>query len=132
MTPLYDAIELLLDRAEVRRGDPADQLVVVLTDGLENASRRSDRDRLFRRVARLRDAGWTFVFLGANQDSYAAGGAMGVHAGNVSSFHADAPGVDAAYAGLSRTVTAWRFKDHAARLRDRHDFWDGRKEAEER
>jgi ADP-ribosylglycohydrolase len=132
MTPLYDAIELLLDRAEARRGDPADQLVVILTDGEENASHRSDREQVFRRVAALRDAGWTFVFLGANQDSYAAGGAMGMHAGNVSNFYSDAPGVDAAYSGLSRTVTAWRRKPQAARLRDRDDFWGGVKEAEER
>ena len=132
MTPLYDAIELLLDRAEARAGAAADQLVVVLTDGQENASHRTDRDRVFRRVARMRDAGWTFVFLGANQDSYDAGGGMGMHAGNVSNFQPDAPGVDAVYTGLSRTVTAWRRKDHAARLRDRDDFWDGRKEAEER
>ena len=131
-TPLYDAIELLLDRAEARRGDPADQLVVILTDGLENASHRTNRDGVFRRVTRLRDAGWTFVFLGANQDSYAAGGAMGMHAGNVSNFFSDAPGVDAAYSGLSRTVTAWRRKDRAARVRDRDDFWGGVKEAEER
>ena len=80
----------------------------------------------------MRDAGWTFVFLGANQDSYVAGGAMGMHAGNVSNFHPDAPGVDAMYSGLSRTVSAWRGKTRAARLRDRDDFWDGRKEGEER
>ncbi len=131
-TPLYDAIELLLDRAEARGGVPADQLVVVLTDGEENASQRSDRDRVFRRVGRMRDAGWTFVFLGANQDSYLAGGAMGMHAGNVSNFHPDAPGVDAMYGGLSRTVSAWRGKTRAARVRDRDDFWGGYKEGEER
>jgi Mg-chelatase subunit ChlD len=38
MTPLYDAIALLLDRAERHSGDDADQLVVILTDGHENAS----------------------------------------------------------------------------------------------
>ena len=80
----------------------------------------------------MRDAGWTFVFLGANQDSYDAGGAMGMHAGNVSNFQPDAPGVDAVYGGLSRTVSAWRGKTRAARLRDRDDFWGGRKEGEER
>ena len=42
----------------------------ILTDGVENASRPLGPDRVFRRVGRLRDAGWTFVFLGANQDSY--------------------------------------------------------------
>ena len=73
-TPLYDAIGLLLDRAERRGGDAADQLVVVFTDGHENASRDWTQQRLFARIGALRDRGWTFVFLGANQDSYAAGG----------------------------------------------------------
>ena len=36
--------------------------------------------------ARCATRGWTFVFLGANQDSYAAGGQVGFHAGNVSNF----------------------------------------------
>ena len=28
-------------------------------------------------------------------------------------------------------MTAWRGKDRATRIRDRDDFWGGRKEAEE-
>jgi ADP-ribosylglycohydrolase len=131
MTPLYDALGQLLDRVEAHGGDDADQLVVVMTDGMENASRRWDQPALFRRIGDLRDRGWTFVFLGANQDSYAAGGALGVDAGNVSNFRPDAVGLAATYDGLSRTVTEWRGKDRARRLRDRDDFWDGRKEAEE-
>lgn len=46
-------------------------MVVVFTDGEENASRRWTRDALFSRIERLEAAGWSFVFLGANQDSYA-------------------------------------------------------------
>jgi hypothetical protein len=37
---------------------------------LENASIEWTHPDLFRRVADLRQRGWTFVFLGANQDSY--------------------------------------------------------------
>src|SRR5262245_42450040 len=103
-----------------------------MTDGEENASRTWDQPRLFRRIGELRDRGWTFVFLGANQDSYAAGGALGVGAGNVSNFAPSPDGLAATYVGLSRTVREWRGKDRARRLQDRDDFWDGRKEAEER
>ena len=132
MTPLYDAIGLLLDRAERRGGHDADQLVVVLTDGAENASHHWDQQRLFARIAALRERGWTFAFLGANQDSYATGGSVGFQAGNVSNFEASPIGVDAAYNGLSRTVREWRGKSREARQHDRDDFWGGRKEAEER
>ncbi len=131
MTPLYDAIGLLLDHAERRDGDAADQLVVILTDGMENASHAWTQKKLFKRVAKLRDAGWTFVFLGANQDSYAAGAGLAMAAGNVSNFRPDAAGTAAAYAGLTRTVSEWRGKARHERRRDVDDFWAGQKEAEE-
>jgi ADP-ribosylglycohydrolase len=130
-TPLYDALGLLLDRAEAAGGVGADQLVVVFTDGMENASRRWTRDRLFDRIERLKADGWTFVFLGANQDSYAAGGAIGMASGNTSNFLPDAAGLDLAYTGLSRATFEWRAKDRFRRHADRDEFWGGVKEAEE-
>jgi ADP-ribosylglycohydrolase len=131
MTPLYDAIALLLDRAERHGGDDADQLVVILTDGHENASGEWTHQRLFRRIAKLRDRGWTFVFLGANQDSYAVGDQMAMPAGNVSNFRPDEDGMVATYAGLDRTVREWRGKQRHERRRDAERFWGDRKEAEE-
>ena len=134
-TPLYDAIGLLLDRAGRRvarhGGDAADQLVVVFTDGMENASSDWTQKKLFARISKLRSAGWTFVFLGANQDSYEAGAGLAMAAGNVSNFRADSGGTAAAYAGLSRTVGEWRSKARPERRRDVDDFWAGRKEAEQ-
>jgi Mg-chelatase subunit ChlD len=131
MTPLYDAIGQLLDRAERGNGDPADQLVVILTDGMENASHIWTQKKLFERIGALRAAGWTFVFLGANQDSYEAGAGLSMADGNVSNFRPDAAGTAAAYAGLSRTVSEWRGKPREDRRRDVDDFWAGQKEAEE-
>jgi ADP-ribosylglycohydrolase len=131
-TPLYDALSDLLDRAEAAAGDGADQLVVVLTDGLENASHRATRDDVFGRVRGLQERGWTFVFLGANQDSYAEGGHLGMAAGNTSNYWADDAGVDRAWRGMSRATREWRAKDRAARHRDRDEFWGGVKEAEQR
>jgi len=131
MTPLYDAIALLLDRAERHGGDDADQLVVILTDGHENASGEWTHQRLFRRIAELRDRGWTFVFLGANQDSYAVGDQMAMPAGNVSNFRTDEDGMVATYAGLDRTVREWRGKQRHERRRDADRFWGDHKEAED-
>jgi len=131
MTPLYDAIGLLLDRAEQRGGDGADQLVVILTDGMENASHQWTQRKLFKRIAKLRTAGWTFVFLGANQDSYHAGAQLDIGAGNVSNFAPSPAGVRATYEGLSRSVGTWRSRSRSERQRERDDFWGGVKEAEE-
>ncbi|MBX7431620.1 VWA domain-containing protein [Mycobacterium sp. Y57] len=135
MTPLYDAIGLMLDRAEARLAatgaDPADQLVVIMTDGLENASHRCTARAVFERIAALRASGWTFAFLGANQDSYATGSAMGMAAGSTSNFTASPESVLAAQRGLTRTVREWRHKPRAARVADADDFWGGIKEGEE-
>jgi hypothetical protein len=133
-TPLYDAIGRLLDRAERRLaagGDPADQLVVIYTDGLENASHDWTAQRIFDRISQLRQAGWTFAFLGANQDSYATGGQMAMAAGNVANFAPSPAGVAASYRGLSRTVGEFRRKDRTARRADADDFWGGVKESEQ-
>ena len=130
-TPLLDATALLLDRAERVGAAPTDNLVVVFTDGHENASRRWTRETLFRRISELQDKGWTFVFLGANQDSYAEGGRLGFSSGSTSNFKADRVGVQAAFSGLNRAAGEWRGKASRARLADRERFWGDRKEAEE-
>jgi len=134
-TPLHDAIALLLDRAEAHLrhsgADPADQLVVIFTDGHENASRRWTAPATFERIEGLRKAGWTFVFAGANQDSYATGSAIGVVEGNTSNFTASPTSVLATHRGLTRSVREWRGKSRSTRLADADDFWGGVKEGEE-
>ena len=80
-TPLYDALALLIDhaskaaqvRAKASVSEPADAgseiVVVVFTDGRENASRRHSREQVFKLIEAKRKEGWVFVFLGANQVS---------------------------------------------------------------
>jgi ADP-ribosylglycohydrolase len=130
-TPLLDATALLLDRAEARGGLPTDNLVVVFTDGEENSSHQWTRSRLFKRIADLQHKGWTFVFLGANQDSYAEAGSLGMVSGSISNFRATPGSVATAYGGLSRATREWRGKAAQMRMADNERFWGDRKEAEE-
>ena len=126
-TPLYDAIGLLLDRIErhVARGNhPADQLVVVFTDGQENASRHWTAQGINARVADLRAAGYTFVFLGANQDSYATTRDLAMARGSTANFAASPAGVREAHRALSENVSAYRAKRRELRLEDESRFWD--------
>ena len=128
-TPLYDAIGQLLDHAESSpRGE--DRLVVVMTDGEENSSQYWRRDAIFERIGVLRRRGWTFVFLGANQDSYAVGRQLGFAEGSVSNFVADGEGTRMACESLARATSEWRRRSD----RDRHEsegrFFGGVKEAE--
>jgi len=131
MTPLLDAVGRLLDHAEAGARPGEDQLVVVFTDGLENASHTWTREAIFDRIARLRDAGWTFVFLGANQDSYAEAGGIGIGDGNTSNYEYDDRGARAAFESLDRGSVAWRRKRPAARRATAREFFGGVKEAED-
>lgn len=137
MTPLYDAIYSTIAKADERLamvGETGnaeeDQLVVIFTDGLENASRRHGRDEVMTLISDRKDAGWTFVFLGANQDSYAVGDDLGVAHGNVSNYDYSPDGMRLAARSVSRSVRSYRGKGREDRLLDRDRFFEGIKEAE--
>jgi ADP-ribosylglycohydrolase len=103
-TPLYDAIGMVLERVDrhVAGGaHDADQLVVIFTDGLENASRRYSHQEIFDLINLRRTKGWTFVFLGANQDSYETGAAMAMARGSTANWRADSVGTMEAFRSLS-------------------------------
>lgn len=86
-TALLDAFARTIALADqvVLRGeaDPNNILFVVMTDGAENASRRYTREALSQLIADREDAGYEFLYLGANQDSFDEAGSIGVrHAAN--------------------------------------------------
>ena len=138
MTPLYDAIASLIARADrriadrERRGKRAEeQTVVIITDGLENASTDCTQSQVFDLITEQRAQGWTFVFLGANQDSYEVGGAMGIARGNISNWDASAEGARVAQRSVSRAYAERRRMSTAARAASRDDFFSGVREAEQ-
>ena len=94
-TPLHDAIGLSVTALErkVKEGDKV--LVTIITDGLENASREYDGGAIKALVARLKDKGWTFVFIGANQDAVEVAKRFDIH--NALNFCADAVGTQAMF-----------------------------------
>jgi Mg-chelatase subunit ChlD len=55
---------------------PTHVIMVVVTDGLENASREFSLATIKELIAQRKAAGWQFVFLAADQDAFATGGAM--------------------------------------------------------
>ena len=84
------------------------QIDIYFTDGAENSSREFDRGKIFELVTERQKAGWTFVFLGANIDSYATGGAIGYASGSTSNYHGDAAGMKNAWADLSKGTSHFR------------------------
>lgn len=68
-TPLYDAMGSAISSLSkvVRDGDAV--LVTVITDGEENSSLEYSGTAVKSLVAQMREQGWTFAYIGANQDA---------------------------------------------------------------
>jgi Mg-chelatase subunit ChlD len=125
-TPLYDAIGTLVQRVQAHvanGGYDADQVMVVLTDGMENASREFTQRAVFDLVTERRERGWTFAFLGANQDAYATGGAMGVAPSSTAKWAATAQGAMAAMRRASAGSHARLQGSRESRLQSRNQFF---------
>jgi Mg-chelatase subunit ChlD len=137
-TPLYDAMgHTVADatiRAEQRRSaslEAEEILFVTFTDGEENQSVEYDREKIFELIKKREDDGWTFAYLGANQDAYAEGGRIGYAAGNTQNFAADAAGSAAVFASLSSAVVKRRQKMRGGEQYDPTDLFEGDKGAED-
>ena len=77
-TALYDAMGEMI--SELKRKVTLEDrvLVTVITDGYENASIHWNGSQIKSLVEELRHQGWTFTYIGANQDVEAVAGSMGI------------------------------------------------------
>ena len=133
-TPLLDATASLIGRAD-RRVDrrhregrrPEAIVVVTITDGHENASRRARLADVIATVDARKAQGWTFAYLGATLDAYAA---IGYDARSVQQFAPTPDGARSAFASTSRAVAARRAQLEAGAPVDAGDFFWGIKDAE--
>lgn len=83
MTPLYDAIGECVRRVD-EKGRPV--TTVIITDGAENASKEFSLAAIKSLIATKESKGWKFAFIGADIDSFAAGGKLGISAGATSNY----------------------------------------------
>jgi len=83
-TPLYDAIGHTIKSIEKYDGPV---IFVVLTDGYENASREFTREQIFAIIQEKTKKGWTFVYLGADQDAWDVSQNLGFSQGNTLSYN---------------------------------------------
>ena len=132
-TPQFAALGNLIRAAEGRLatlGTAEDQIVVVFTDGHENASRSWTRQALFDLVEAKKREGWTFVFMGANQDAYATGGGMGFDPGSTQNYRGDGIGTRSSWDSVNMAVTGFRSSAWEEKQRRKADFFAGQKDAE--
>ena len=96
-TPLYDAMGFALTslRSHVKDIDDVAVVVTIITDGLENASREYDRNSIRALVDSLKSEGWSFTFMGANQNSSEVAQSLAIR--NSQDFDYSDEGIDKAY-----------------------------------
>lgn len=83
---------------------PARTMVVITTDGMENASRRYRYDDIKRMVERKKEEGWEFLFIGANIDAIGAAGSIGIDGDRAVNYRADGKGTRAVFRAVSAAV----------------------------
>jgi hypothetical protein len=114
-TPLLDAIgrgindleKSLADITEPER--PSRVVMVLITDGQENASREFRKDQIEKMIKEKQEkAAWQFVFLSADLDAIGDALTSGVRAASTLAHDKDSHGVGAAWAALSRSVSDYR------------------------
>lgn len=136
-TPLFDAMGHAIADAAIRSekleasGEPREEIVfVTFTDGLENASQEYSRSKLFELIRKREQAGWSFMYLGANQDAYAESSQLGYARGSVQNFMADARGTKLAFGSSSDAVRRLREAVRKGGEVDRGNLFEGDKPAD--
>lgn len=112
-TALLDAIGRTMNDVGSRLSrTPEDQrpgkvIVVILTDGQENASKEFTRQKILEMINHQRDMyQWEFVYLAANQDAFAVAKGLGIR--HASNFMASDQGVRKSYMATSHAVSSYR------------------------
>jgi hypothetical protein len=114
-TALFDAIGRCIDEtgaalSKLPESDRPEQVIfVILTDGMENASRKYTRESIEARISHQRDVyKWQFVFLGANQDAISSATSIGISAKSSMTYAQTSVGTKDAYRALSAKMKVAR------------------------
>lgn len=94
-TPLLDAVGMSLKelKIEVEKHQNAVGMVAIITDGEENDSKEFTYPQIQQLIGELKEKGWNFAFMGANQDVTKVCVELNINVGNACSFEADDAGM---------------------------------------
>lgn len=109
-TALHDAIGITV--SAVRQGDaslPADErptatTLVIVTDGMENASSEYSRQAVREQIEQVREQGWEVLFLAADLDAWAISDGLGVDRSRSASYSKSQAGTRSAFGTASGMV----------------------------
>ena len=116
-TALLDAVGKTINSLDKRAKKV---MVVIFTDGLENSSTEYKKADIKKIVDERQQAGWGFLFLGADQDAFAEGVQFGMLRGQTASFDSAVAGSVGATMGVgSRSTSAYLYKNKNVSVPDK-------------
>jgi len=114
-TALLDAIGSSVNHIEnihryIRKEDvPENTVFVIITDGLENASKEYSSGKVKKMIEeKKKKNGWEFLFVGANIDAVETASHIGISEDRAVNYHADARGTNVVYNTVSKAVGCMR------------------------
>ena len=113
MTALLDAmgksIVNLKEINKTRKNNNTKVLFVIITDGMENASREFTIDKVKELVElQKKEFKWEFLFLGANIDAIQTAKSFGIDSSKAVQYHSDKIGTEKNYKVLNEAVSEFR------------------------
>ena len=88
---------------------PEHTMFVITTDGMENASRRYDSEKVKQMIERQKEKyGWEFLFLGANIDAVETASQFGIGADRAVNYQCDSEGTALNYEVVSEAISSVR------------------------
>lgn len=97
-TALLDAIGKTINNLDKKVKDNK-VLFVITTDGLENASREYNKDKIKSLIKQ--HSNWEFIYIGANIDSYGEGTSIGIPRKNISNYSKSKKGTDTLFKSIN-------------------------------
>ena len=73
-------------------------LFVITTDGLENASREYNKEKIKKLIEK--HPNWEFIYIGADIDSYAEAAAIGIRSSNTANYSKSKKGIDTLFRSI--------------------------------
>lgn len=115
LTALLDAVGMTINKIGERLAKtdeserPEKVVVIITTDGFENASREFTREQVRKMIEHQQDKySWIFMFLGANMDAVEEAGKYGIKSNFAKTYTASARGVDSVYTSVGASVSMVR------------------------
>lgn len=111
-TALLDAVGTAITKVGGKLRDmpederPGEVMVIIVTDGQENASREYSKAQVKDLIQHQQDKyNWKFTYLGANQDSFAEASSMGIPMAAVMDYSATTKGTTAGWVAAAASVS---------------------------